>query len=586
MNPVEIRVQKNVPAEMRDGTTLMANVYRPAEDGEYPVLLTRLPYGKDQPRDLTYFDPVRIALHGYIVVVQDVRGRFASEGEFGSFPQEIEDGHDTVEWAAKLPGSDGTVGMWGISYFGKTQWHAATTRPPSLKSMAPGQTWGNHLNGASLRGGAQELGLVHLWTQGSIAPHQHFRQHAGDPEKLNAKLLEIVGIVDEILAGGGYDALPLSDLPDPGGLSAALGLGRSVDDKVWDHLNIDGKYGRIEAPTFHIGGWYDCFIGETLRQYEAMKERAEEAGMRPPRLLVGPWTHASFDSTTFGELDFGMTSYGGFINADGDLTDRHLRWFDATLKGDEEALVGRPPVEVFVMGENRWRGYAEWPVPGSREEHWHLRGGGALSREAPGAEPQDEEPHDEYDYDPRDPVPTVGGPILMAPIHRAGPRDQRPVEARADVLVYTSEPLDGPYTVLGSVYVTLFAASSAPDTDFVARLVDVYPDGRAMGVADGIVRASARESYPAPGVVRPLAPSQIEPGEVYEYAIDLWATGITFLPGHRLRVEVTSSSHPRWERNPNTGESALHSSRTEVARQTVFHEAARPSRIALTVVDD
>jgi len=233
------------------------------------------------------------------------------------------------------------------------------------------------------------------------------------------------------------------------------------------------------------------------------------------------------------------------------------------------------------MGENRWRSYEEWPVPGSREEEWHLRSGGRLLRE-PGRADEDSA---SYDYDPEDPVPTVGGPVLMAPIHRAGPRDQRVVETRPDVLVYTGEPLEGPYTVLGSVYVTLFAASSAPDTDFVARLVDVYPDGRAMGVADGIVRASARESYPAPGVVRPVAPSPIEPGEVYEYVIDLWATGITFLAGHRLRVEITSSSHPRWERNLNTGESAVHSSRAEVAHQTIFHDAARPSRITLTVVE-
>ncbi|MBA3389327.1 MAG: CocE/NonD family hydrolase, partial [Rubrobacter sp.] len=332
MNRIEeITVQTNVPATMRDGTTLMANVYRPADDGEYPVLLTRLPYGKDQPRDFTYFDPARAARRGYIVVVQDVRGRFASEGEFASFPQEMDDGHDSVEWAAKLPGSNGKVGMWGLSYFGKTQWHAATTRPPSLMSMVPGQTWGNHLNGASLRGGAQELGLIQLWTQGAIAPHEIFRKYATDPEKLNEKLLEVIGIVNELLAGGGYDALPLSDLPDPGGLTAASGLGRGVEDPIWDHLNIDGKYDRIEAPTFHIGGWHDCFIGETLRQYEAMKAHSEEAGMRPPRLLVGPWTHAGF-GTTFGDLDFGMTSTGGFINADGDFTERHLRWFDATLK--------------------------------------------------------------------------------------------------------------------------------------------------------------------------------------------------------------------------------------------------------------
>jgi putative CocE/NonD family hydrolase len=232
------------------------------------------------------------------------------------------------------------------------------------------------------------------------------------------------------------------------------------------------------------------------------------------------------------------------------------------------------------MGENRWRGYQEWPPPGSHGEDWHLISDGSLRREPGGA---GDEPA-RYDYDPEDPVPTVGGPVLMAAIHGSGPRDQRPIESRPDVLVYTSPILTSPLTVLGSVYVTLFAASSAPDTDFVARLVDVYPDGRAICVADGILRASARESYPAPGMVRPVAPSHIEPGEIYEYTIDLWATGITFLPGHRMRVEITSSSHPRWERNLNTGESTLESSRTEVAHQTIFHDAGRPSRITLTVV--
>jgi putative CocE/NonD family hydrolase len=270
-----------------------------------------------------------------------------------------------------------------------------------------------------------------------------------------------------------------------------------------------------------------------------------------------------------------------FLDYRGDLTDAHLRWFDATLKRDEGALRGTPPVKVFVMGENRWRGYEEWPPPGSHREDWHLRSDGSLRRGAGGA---GDEPA-RYDYDPEDPVPTVGGPVLMAAIHRSGPRDQRAIESRPDVLVYTSSPLESPLTVLGSIYVTLFAASSAPDTDFVARLVDVHPDGRAICVADGILRASARESYPASGVVRPVAPSPIKPGVVYEYVIDLWATGITFPPDHRMRVEITSSSHPRWERNLNTGESTLDSSRTEVARQTIFHDAGRPSRITLTVVE-
>ncbi len=579
---VEILVQKNVPATMRDGTTLMSDVYRPAEGGPYPVLLTRLPYGKDQRAGWEVLDPLKAAGAGYIVVVQDVRGRYRSEGRFVPFVREYEDGYDTVEWAAKLSGSNGSVGTYGLSYFGKTQWHAAVMRPPALKSMAPVQAWGNHLNGVQMRGGAQELGLMQYWAQTALALDLLFRKYAQDRERIGEKLPQLIGTIDELLAGGGYDVQPLEGLPNPDELAPFVpgGFGRGVDDEGWDYLNIDGKYESVDAPTFHIGGWYDCFIGETLRQYEAMKARSREAGMRPPRLMVGPWTHGDFGST-LGDLDFGIGSSGLFLNYEGDLTDAHLRWFDATLKGEEVALEGTPPVQLFVMGENRWRGYEEWPPAGSHKEEWYLRSDGSLRPEPGGAA---DEPA-RYDYEPDDPVPTIGGAILMAGIHRPGPRDQREIEARSDVLVYTGPVLRSPYTVLGPVYATLFAASSAPDTDFVARLVDLYPDGRAICVADGILRASARESYPAPGVVRPVAPSTIKPGEVYEYVIDLWATGITFLPGHRIRVEVTSSSHSRWERNLNTGEGAFLSSRTEVAHQTVFHDAGRPSRITLTVVE-
>jgi putative CocE/NonD family hydrolase len=360
---------------------------------------------------------------------------------------------------------------------------------PSLKSLAPGQAWGNHLNGVQWRGGAGVLGLMQYWAQSAIALEILFRRYREEPERIEQSLPALVGSIDTLLAGGGYDALPLADLPDPDDLTPFVrgGFGRGVDHEIWDHLNIDGKYEQVEAPTFHIGGWYDCFLGDTLRQYEAMKQRAQRMGMRPPRLLVGPWTHGSFESTV-GDLDFGIASSGGFLNYRGDLTDAQLRWFDATLKGAEEALEESPPVQVFVIGENRWRGYEEWPVPGSYSERWYLSTGGLLSRE----KPAQSEP-DTYDYDPRAPVATIGGAVLMAPIHRPGARDQRPNEERPDVLVYTSEVLQCDYTVLGPVHATIFAASSTPDTDFVARLVDVHPDGRAIVVTDGIIRASAQE---------------------------------------------------------------------------------------------
>ena len=579
----EIIVQKNVPAEMRDGTTLVADVYRPggeALDGEYPVLLTRQPYGKELPTVTGYLNAIKAARRGYVVVIQDVRGRFGSEGEWNPSVNEFEDGYDTVEWAASLPGSNGDVGMYGASYFGMTQWQAAVMRPPSLKSMAPGITWGNYLNGAQFRGGVRELGLRIYWWESVLALDSLFREYSKDREKLGMLLPAHVDIVDNLPKE--YGNLPLKDLPDPGAvlphMFEALDLG--IADEVWKYLNIDGHYEDVEVPTFHIGCWYDVFLGETLRQYETMKQVAVERGSMTPRLLVGPWIHTTTFPSMVGDLDFGLASSGGFLDCRGDMTDYHLRWFDATLKDDEDSLAGEPPVKVFVMGENRWRGYEEWPIPGSREEKWHLHAGGILSREAS----TDGAP-DEYDYDPKDPVPTVGGALLMPDVYRAGARDQRPIEQRTDVLVYTSEELPEGYTAIGAAYVTLYAASSAPDTDFVARLVDVHPDGRAIGMTDGIIRASARESYPTPGVIEPVEPSPIVPGGVYEYMIDLWATGITFPKGHRIRVEITSSSFPRWDRNLNTGEDTRDSSRSEVAHQRVFHDSDRPSSITLTVVD-
>jgi len=578
----EITVQKNVPAEMRDGTVLMSNVYQPggdAADGEYPVLLTRQPYGKDLALATNYLNPIKTAEHGYIVVIQDVRGRYASEGEWNPSVYEFEDGYDTVEWAANLPGSNGDVGMYGVSYFGMTQWQAAVMQPPSLKSMAPGITWGNYLNSSQIRGGVRELGLRYYWSEAVIAPDALIRKYREDREELGKQLPKLVGVIDNVPEG--YGTLPLEKLPDPSGVVPFMfaSMEHGVDSEAWQHLNIDGRYDKVDVPTFHIACWYDIFTGESIKQYEIMKELANERNTTPPRLIVGPWTHGNFSSTV-GDLDFGFASSGIFLNYRGDLTDYHLRWFDATLKGNDETLADQPPVEVFVMGENRWRGYEEWPVPGAHEEHWYLQSGGVLARE----EPARSDP-DEYDYDPKDPVPTIGGGLLMPQIYRAGARDQRPNEGRPDVLVYTSETLEEDYTVIGNVYAAVFAASSAVDTDFVARLVDVYPDGRAIGVTDGIIRASARETYPAPGVIEPKKPSSIEPGEVYEYFIDLWATGITFGAGHRIRVEITSSSFPRWDRNLNTGEDTLTSSHSEVARQSIFHDPERPSRITLTVVE-
>ena len=572
-----VHVEYDVEAPMRDGVVLRSTVYRPAGSKAYPVLLNRTPYGRDAGIDAMYFDPLRAARHGYVVVRQDVRGRFTSNGEFQPNHQEATDGFDAVQWAAGLPYSDGTVGMWGRSYHAETQWRAALERPPALRSIVPGvsasHSW---TNGGQIRGGVHELGTRYGWVNSNILVDLLVRRHRDDPAALQRAMNRFAADAAAASTGGLLDTLPLSGLTDTDSPAAPLmeWLRKPVTDPEWQRLNLEGRYAELRVPVFHIGGWYDIFLFNTLGQYQATAELADRSGAQQPHLLIGPWTHLTVAGAT-GDVDFGPTASGAWI----DLTDQHRRWYDATLKGRVDRLP-EDPVRLFVMGENRWRTYSQYPVPRSRAEQWYLQSDGGLDRRAPAAS----EP-DTYRYDPKDPVPTIGGSTLLAPSHPSGPYDQRPIEGRPDVLSYTSKPLSGPYTALGPVSVTLYAASSAPDTDFVARLVDVYPDGRAIGVADGIIRASARDSYPTPGIVRPVPASPIEPDRVYEYRIDLWATGLTFLPGHRIRVDVTSSSHPRWERNLNTGRSAYDSADTAVARQLIFHDPDRPSHIALTIVD-
>jgi uncharacterized protein len=572
----DVHIEYDVETPMRDGTVLRSTVYRPAV-GRYPVLLSRTPYGRDAGVDPLYFDPLRAVRNGYVVVRQDVRGRYGSDGVFEPSHREADDGHDTVQWAAGLPYCDGAVGMWGRSYFAETQWRAAMTRPAALRAIVPGVSAAHEpVDGFQMRGGARELGSRWVWVHGPIGPDLLARRYADDAGARQEAMAGLLAGLETASTGDLLATLPLSALPEPDPATAGLmtSLAQEVTDPEWDRLRLDGHYDRVQVPALHIGGWFDVFLSGTLGQYRATADLAAARGTRPPRLVIGPWPHVGVAGVC-GEVDFGPTASGASV----DLTDLHLRWYDATLKGQEERLTG-DPVRLFVMGENRWRGFDTYPVPGARAEEWYLQPGGGLDRRVPSPSAPDV-----YDYDPKDPVPTVGGSTLLTPSLPPGPFDQRAVEARPDVLSYTSDVLQQPYTVLGAVSVTVHAASSAPDTDFVARLVDVHPDGRAVGVADGIIRASARESYPEPGVVRPVPPTPIEPDVVYEYRIDLWATGLTFLPGHRIRVDVTSSSHPRWDRNLNTGRSAYDSAETAVARQRIFHDPDRPSRLILTVVD-
>lgn len=576
----QVRVDFDVPATMRDGTILRANVYRPDDGGTatYPVLLTRLPYGKDLPMGASALDPVQTARRGYVVAVQDVRGTFASGGEWFPLLNEGPDGADTVAWAAGLPGSNGSVGMYGASYFGFTQWAAAGERPAALRAMAPMIAWDHPDDGVAARGGVLELGLQGNWHL-LKGLDQLARRHRGDPQAIGRAFAALVSELNR-LPEGGYAELPLERF----GPLARLGLDEAVNYTIahgndptaaqpGDALHA---YERADIPMLHIGGWYDTFLNGTLRNFQNMRA----LGRVGQRLLIGPWTHGNV-SAAQGDLDFGFAASGALVDLQYDLMTYQLSFFDRWLKDMPNGWDAGPAVKYFVMGVNVWKTADRWPPADAMEQRWYLHsdgransdsGTGLLSQERP-----ESEAADAYVYDPAHPVPTIGGATLMHPLFRAGPRDQRPIELREDVLVYTSAPLETSLEVTGPVRVVLHVATDAPDTDFVARLVDVYPDGRAITVTDGITRMRHRNG-------RYTQADPLSPDQPYQIEIDLWSTALVILPGHRLRVDVTSSSFPRWERNLNTGADNATTTEMRPARQTILHDGAHPSYLVLSVL--
>lgn len=580
LQPVSgVRAEFDAPSRMRDGVTLRANIYRPddAAAGTYPVLLTRMPYGKDLLLGSSVLDPAQAARRGYIVVVQDVRGTFTSEGDWYPLRHEAEDGVDTVAWAAQLPGSNGAVGMYGASYFGQTQWAAASAGAAALRALAPMITWADGEE-AALRDGVLEWGTQASWLlQQGLG--QMVRRHRADPQALGRGIVAVTQAYDA-LARGGYDHLPLDQFPTLAALDLISPLTATIQARdTGDFTGVPRgpqQYDRINLPMLHVGGWYDVFLKGTLKNFTEMRQR----GVAGQHLVIGPWTHGRVDPL-IGDVYFGVASSGALLDYQIDLQSLHLDFFDRWLAGRRPARFdGHPPVKYFLMGANVWKAAQTWPPEGFIERRWYLHsaghantatGDGALSLDGPQAEPADT-----YVYDPTNPTPTIGGATLMQSVYRAGPIDQSSVERRPDVLVYTSEPLVEPVEVTGQITVNLYVASDAPDTDFVARLVDVSPDGAAIPLADGVTRMRYRQ-----GVDHAADP--LNAGEVYPISIDLWATANVFLPGHRIRVDVTSSSFPRWERNLNTGYSNAATTETRAAHQTILHDAAHASHVALPV---
>jgi putative CocE/NonD family hydrolase len=535
-----------VPIPMRDGARLSANVFLPSENAPLPAILVRTPYGKGTslvPNYQAFVD------RGYAVVVQDVRGSYDSEGVFEPLTQESDDGSDTINWIARQPWSNGKVGMIGGSYLGIAQWKAALTGNPHLKAIFPVVSGDDDYRDRFYSaGGALKLGHRLEW----LAEN---RKASGYEPDFNKFIWHLPLWTADVAATGKPESEWVQAMEHP------------AYDSFWQTISTRQHLDKIRVPVFAVGGWYDNYVESDLDAYAALRR---SSGLN--HILIGPWPHNM--SAKFADANYGPDSSVPVRRL-------QLQWFDQWLRGKDSPVASAPPASIFVMGANRWREEREWPPAGARprilflESRGHantLGGDGTLQDRLPRREASDS-----FTYDPRDPVPTRGGAVCCNPrVFPWGPLDQRPVEKRADVLVYSSGPLEAGLEVVGPVKVVLYVSSSARDTDFTAKLVDVFPDGAARILSDGILRLRYRQSLADPVLARP--------GTIYEVTIDAGVTGNFFQRGHRVRLEVSSSNFPRFDRNPNTGGPIASETRLLRASQRIYHGPAHSSRLELLVM--
>ena len=552
-----IEPRYNVRIPMRDGITLSADIYfTSGQSGPFPVILGRTPY--DNTTGESMESAVFYPQHGYVFVAQDVRGRYDSDGDFDPVFDESNDGYDTIEWIGAQPWCDGSVGMVGASYVAQVQWQAAITGSHYLKAIAPRVIAHNFHEAHYYLGGAFLLASHSMW---SLRHHTRTRQ---DISVFNWDQL--------------FLTLPVRDLPKAAGADIKF-YRDCVDhpdyDEYWKPIATEEQYENIKIPVLQIGGWYDIAAGGTFKNFVGMRERGgSQLARNNQRAVIGPWIHEESKMTHAGEVDFGLDSVL-------DLQEIELRWFDHWLKGIPNGAEQDAPLRIFVMGANEWRDEHEWPLARTKYTPYYFHGGGSanslLGDGTLSTEPPADEPADHFVYNPAFPIPTRGGNTCCNPdLVPWGAYDQRPIEYRNDVLVYTSDPLEEDMEVTGPVFVKLFASTDGRDTDFTAKLMDVRPDGHAVNLCDGIVRGRYRTTRERQTL--------LEPGEAYEFTIDLWPTSNVFKKGHRIRVDISSSNFPRFDRNPNTGNALGQDAELRIAHQQGFHERTRPTHIILPVV--
>lgn len=581
--PCAVTKQENVPATMRDGTVLRADVYRPQSRERVPVILMRTQYGKtDAQSGSRYQSPDWFASHCYLVVVQDIRGQGASGGTFSEFTHDQTDGYDSVEWAAALPGSNGKVGMYGSSYVGATQWLAAVTAPPHLVTIVPANTASDYYDGWTYEGGEFRLAFVLPWAIESIATT------AAKNRNDQATVHELAAAANDLTKW--MDFRPFKDLPPMQPHNPAVApwyfdwIKHSTRDDFWQRFSIRDRYQSVAVPVLHFEGWYDAFLAGGVENFAGMVAHGANANARAnQRLVIGPWDHVDWGRPASNPAP--MLKAIGAV-ADSPINALMLDWYDHFLKGsnkgaDGKEWAGTPRVDYFLMGANVWKTATGWPLPQATPTTYYLSGsGGAADRKgqlveaAPAADPPDV-----YTYDPNFPAPSLGGHSCCgAQSGPQGPYDQTPVEQRSDVLVYSSAPLQHDTEVTGPTTVNLWASSSAPDTDFTAKLAVVKPDGQVINLNNGILRTSFRDSL--------SNPTPTTPNQPYAYRIQIWPTSYEYRAGDRIRLEISSSDYPQFAPNPNTGEPFGQSTATVPATQTILHDAAHPSSVTLPVIPE
>jgi putative CocE/NonD family hydrolase len=603
---------------MRDGVTLATEVYSPTSpSGRLPVILQRTPYNRFPPgpgSNCASPDFIYLASHGYVALSQDTRGRYRSNGVMDAMQQEARDGYDAVEWAAVQSWSNGNVGMFGGSYVGLTQWQPAIHTPPHLKAIAPMITASDYHDHWTYVNGAFDLWFGQSWLLLTFAGEQYMR----NLEAQGKTPAEVTALTTAWLAKGRSEILtkwvwqlPLSSFnvfregnPQPLAPYYYDWLNHPNYDAYWAKMDVEPRYQDVKVPTLNIGWWYDIFQIGTVRNFQFMqKEGGTAAARQGTQLVMWAQCHACPPGTKAGDIDFGAQNQY-------DLNALYVRFFDRWLKGIENGVDKEPAAKLFVMvppdagtqGSGFWINSETFPLPGTRTDKLLLQSGGhangasgdgVLVRASAATRHGDEDDNegdndgengrgstgrvDRFVYDPRNPVPTKGGDMCcINDLMPSGAFNQADIEKRNDVLVYTSAPLTENLAVIGQVNVKLWAITSAPDTDFTAKLVDVHPDGYAQNILDRLVRARYRRGSKFP-------PSFIQPGKAYGYDIELGNTATVFKVGHRIRLEISSSNFPHYVRNQNTREDVGTSTRMQTAQQVILHDGEHRSLLALPV---